>query len=160
MLARRIRSQPVFVRRTKRNSMRVVAHSLTRFDADTLLLEYSGLVGYVERSTAVTVAAEWAGSYGVKYVLIDFTHAVVFEEGAAQHADFLAQAITAWNFRGLRVAFVGISRRFALPGELACRIRHNPARVFRTKDQALSWFLDRDSESSPRNRDLLQVSPP
>ena len=110
-------------------------------DSDTLLLEYRGLVGYAERTQAVPVAAAWAGNRRVKHILIDFTRAVVIEESAAQHADFLAAAITAWRFQGVCVAFVGIARRFALPGELACRMRHNSARVFRTRDEALVWFL-------------------
>jgi hypothetical protein len=123
-----------------------VAHSLTRFDADTLLLEYSGLVGYAERSQAVSAAADYAANLGVKYVLIDFTRAVIFEEGTAQGADFSAKAIIAWNFRGVCVAFVGIPRHYALPGELACQMRHNPARVFRRREQALAWFTQRDHD--------------
>jgi hypothetical protein len=136
-----------------------VAHSLSRFDADTLLLEYRGLVGYAERSQAVTVAADWAACHGVKYVLIDFTRAVAIEEGAAQRADFLAKAITAWNVRGVRVAFVGIARHYALPAELACEIRHNPARVFRTRDQAFAWFARSGVESPMQHGDDVQVAP-
>jgi hypothetical protein len=117
-----------------------MAHSLKQLDQRTLLLEYNGLVGYRERTEAVTRAVERLKALGAQRLLVDFTHAVVVEEGTAERADFIAHAVTAWNIPDAAVAFISVPDAFAWPAELACKTRHLPARIFTSRDAAMEWL--------------------
>lgn len=117
-----------------------MAYCLKPLDESTILLTYAGLVGYLERAKALPRAVDRMRHTGAKNLLVDFTHAVVVEEGAAERADFIACAITAFSVPNAKVAFVGVSRSIAWPAELACQVRHVPAIVFPDLESAVDWL--------------------
>lgn len=115
-------------------------HTLDALDEKTVEVRYTGEVGYAERADAVEAAAQLMQATGRDRMLVDFTRAVPFEEDQANRADFIARTITHLAIPGARVAFIGVPAVFAWPAELACEIRHIPARTFDTRDEALAWL--------------------
>ncbi|MGO4552028.1 hypothetical protein AB4059_13145 [Lysobacter sp. 2RAF19] len=115
-------------------------HSIHTLDDSTIEVRYTGVVGYLERAQAVEVAARALLAEKADRLLIDFTHATPVEEDKANRADFIARTITHLAIPTARVALVGIPTVFAFPTELACEIRHIPARTFDTRAEALEWL--------------------
>ena len=118
-------------------------------DARTIDLRYTGVVGYAERAIAVEQGADLLKANGGDRLLVDFTHASVIEEDKAHRADFIARTITHFTFVDTRVALVGVPAEFAWPAELACEIRHIPARTFDTREEALAWLALEGAPETP-----------
>ena len=115
-------------------------YSLHTLDPRTIEVRYAGVVGYLERAEAVERAAGAMRAAEADRLLVDFTHATPVEEDKANRADFIARTITHMAIPTARVALVGVSSVFAFPAELACEIRHIPARTFDTRAEALAWL--------------------
>ena len=103
-------------------------YSIQALDARTIEVRYAGVVGYFERAQAVESAARQLRDTQADRLLVDFTQATPVEEDKANRADFIARTITHMAIPTARVALVGVPSVFAFPAELACEIRHIPAR--------------------------------
>lgn len=115
-------------------------HVIRALDDRTVELHYSGVVGYLERAQAVDDVAQALKAGHADRLLSDFTQATTIEEDRAVRADFIAHMITHLDIRGARVAFVGLGMEHGWPAELACEIRHIPARRFDSREEALAWL--------------------
>ncbi len=123
--------------------------SIQSLDARTIEVRYTGVVGYFERAQAVERAARELREAKADRLLVDFTHATPVEEDKANRADFIARTITHLAIPTARVALVGVPSVFAFPAQLACEIRHIPARMFETRAQALEWLALEAIEVAP-----------
>ncbi|KGQ18498.1 hypothetical protein LF41_523 [Lysobacter dokdonensis DS-58] len=125
-------------------------HTLHHPDPRTVEVRYTGVVGYAERTLAVEHTAREAHARQADRLLIDFTSCATIEEDKAHRADYIARTITLFTMKNARVALVGVPAEFAWPAELACEIRHIPARTFDTREDALEWLaLDRVELDAP-----------
>ena len=120
-----------------------------QYASDTVLVEYTGLVGYRERAMAVARAVERLERSGAHLLLVDFTRAVLAEEGAAERADYIARAIVALNAGVARVALVAVPHAHAWPAELACEVHHVPTNEFPDRASAMQWLRNAETDPLP-----------
>lgn len=123
-------------------------HALHTLDRRTIEVRYEGVVGYAERAIAIVSATLALNAAGADRLLVDFSGATAIEEDKAHRADFIARTITHLTIADARVALVGVPAEFAWPAELACEIRHVPARRFDARDEALAWLAAEDSATA------------
>lgn len=124
-------------------------YSIQALDARTIEVRYTGVVGYFERAQAVESAARQLRDTQADRLLVDFTQATPVEEDKANRADFIARTITHMTIPTARVALVGVPSVFAFPAQLACEIRHIPARMFDTRGEALEWLARESIDEAP-----------
>ena len=122
-------------------------HTFKALDDRTFELRYTGVVGYAERIQAINAVTDALKAGHADRLLIDFTQATAIEEDRSLRADFIARAITHLTIEGARVALVGIAANYAWPAELACEIRHIPARRFDTREDARAWLAAEDIDA-------------
>lgn len=107
-------------------------------------VRYWGRVGYSERTQAITEASKVAKAMDFRTLraLGDFSDAIVYEEGDAQRADYVASVLNGAWAKDSRVALVNLPKELSSPAKLASAVRGPLIQTFANRENAMNWLTE------------------